>query len=136
MSIKGRRTSRMRASAARRQRGDRFAAVDEPDARTWLVDYLPIIRGPDGRLAVIGLAVIGWPSLVGVTVCGHQPSRRCRMGRSRGRTIVAVASAGAAAIALSVGTAAPALAAGGQAPGAPGKASNWVPGDKDGFGTA
>src|SRR5690348_9865894 len=58
------------------------------------------------------------------------------MARTRTRSIVCLASAGAVVIALGVGTAAPALAAGGQAPGAPGKASNWVPGDKDGFGTA
>src|SRR5688500_10006586 len=32
--------------------------------------------------------------------------------------------------------AAPALAAPSKAPGAPGKASDWAPGDKDGFGTS
>src|SRR2546423_11453742 len=50
--------------------------------------------------------------------------------------MVCRAAAGAVVIALGVGTASPVLAAGGEAPGAPGKASNWVPGDKDGFGTA
>src|SRR2546429_46604 len=58
------------------------------------------------------------------------------MARTRTRSIVCLASAGAVVIALGVGTASPVLAAGGEAPGAPGKASNWVPGDKDGFGTA
>jgi glucoamylase len=58
------------------------------------------------------------------------------MARTRHRSIVCIASAGAVVIALGVGTASPVLAAGGEAPGAPGKASNWVPGDKDGFGTA
>ncbi|MGI9004787.1 MAG: glycoside hydrolase family 15 protein [Streptosporangiaceae bacterium] len=50
--------------------------------------------------------------------------------------IVSLASAGVTVIALGVGPALPARAASGEAPGAPGKASNWVPGDKDGFGTA
>jgi len=58
------------------------------------------------------------------------------MARTRTRSIVCLASAGAVVIALGVGTASPVLAAGGEAPGAPGKASNWVPGNKDGFGTA
>jgi glucoamylase len=58
------------------------------------------------------------------------------MAHGRTRTIVSLATAGSAIIALSVGTASPVLAAGGEAPGAPGKASDWVRGDKDGFGTA
>lgn len=47
----------------------------------------------------------------------------------------AVASGLALVISLGVATS-PALAAGGAAPGAPGAASDWVTGDKDGFGTA
>jgi glucoamylase len=57
--------------------------------------------------------------------------------RGRIRTVTSIGSAAALVIAL--GVAAPpglATAASGPAPGAPGAASDWVPGDKDGFGTA
>jgi glucoamylase len=58
------------------------------------------------------------------------------MARTRTRSMVSVALAAAVVIALGAGTASPVLAAGGEAPGAPGKAANWDRGDKDGFGTA
>src|SRR6187551_2379249 len=51
----------------------------------------------------------------------------------------AAAIAGAAltaALVIAPGGSPGALAAAGAAPGAPGTASDWVPGDKDGFGTA
>jgi glucoamylase len=57
--------------------------------------------------------------------------------RGRIRTVVSVGSV--AALVLALGVAAPsvlAAAPSGQAPGAPGAASDWVTGDKDGFGTA
>src|SRR5690242_994015 len=62
--------------------------------------------------------------------------RRCKMARTRTRSMVSVALAAAVVAALGAGTASPVLAAGGEAPGAPGKAANWDRGDKDGFGTA
>ena len=53
------------------------------------------------------------------------------------RKLVILGSAAAAVIALSVApTHAVAVAQSGEAPGAPGAASDWVTGDKDGFGTA
>jgi glucoamylase len=55
--------------------------------------------------------------------------------RSHIRKAVGLGSA-AVLIATALATAAPALAAYREAPGAPGAASDWVPGDKDGFGTA
>jgi glucoamylase len=55
-----------------------------------------------------------------------------RSAISRG---VALGSVAALVIALGIG-ASPAVAAGPSAPGAPGAASDWVTGDKDGFGTA
>ena len=65
--------------------------------------------------------------------------------RARIRTVVTLGSAAALAVGLGVSPAlaTPALtspvlvlARSGQAPGAPGAASDWVTGDKDGFGTA
>ncbi len=55
----------------------------------------------------------------------------------RPRGVIAALSGAAitAALVVAPGTA-PAVAATGAAPGAPGTASTWVPGDKDGFGTA
>lgn len=58
------------------------------------------------------------------------------MTRTRTLTIGSLALSAAMVIALSTATGSPALAASGEAPGAPGHASNWAPGDKDGFGTA
>ena len=57
--------------------------------------------------------------------------------RARIRTVVTVGSAAALVMALGFG-ASPVLASArsGEAPGAPGAASDWVTGDKDGFGTA
>ncbi|HEX9230379.1 MAG TPA: glycoside hydrolase family 15 protein [Jatrophihabitantaceae bacterium] len=56
------------------------------------------------------------------------------MKRSASRKGVGLASAAVLAMALGLGP--PAVAAGASAPGAPGAASDWVTGDKDGFGTA
>ena len=56
--------------------------------------------------------------------------------RARIRTVVTVGSAAALAIALAVGASPAAAASQTEAPGAPGAASDWVTGDKDGFGTA
>jgi glucoamylase len=58
---------------------------------------------------------------------------RKALGLGSAAVLVAAAS-GTASPAL--GTASPALASYSQAPGAPGAASDWVTGDKDGFGTA
>src|ERR1044071_747544 len=58
------------------------------------------------------------------------------MTRTRTLTIGSLALSVAMIIALSTGTGSPGPAASGEAPGAPGHASNWAPGDKDGFGTA
>src|SRR6201987_44921 len=58
------------------------------------------------------------------------------MTRIPTRTIVALSASAAMVIGLSTWTGSPALAASGEAPGAPGKASNWAPGDKGGFGNA
>ena len=60
------------------------------------------------------------------------------MKRSRVRSGVILGSAAALVMAAVGIGAAPAVAAGsrGEAPGAPGAASDWVTGDKDGFGTA
>jgi glucoamylase len=58
------------------------------------------------------------------------------MARTRTRSMVSVALAAVVVVALGAGTASPVLAAGGEAPGAPGKAATWDRGDKDGFGTA
>src|SRR6266496_5426603 len=57
--------------------------------------------------------------------------------RARIRTVVTLGSAAALVTALGFG-ASPVLASArsGEAPGAPGAASDWVTGDKDGFGTA
>ena len=57
--------------------------------------------------------------------------------RARIRTVVTLGSAAALVVALGFG-ASPVLASArsGKAPGAPGAASDWVTGDKDGFGTA
>src|SRR2546430_7958966 len=57
--------------------------------------------------------------------------------RARIRTVVTVGSAAGLVMALGFG-ASPVLASArsGEAPGAPGAASDWVTGDKDGFGTA
>lgn len=53
------------------------------------------------------------------------------------RTVLALGSAATVVLALGVGAGSvPAVAQTGQAPGAPGAASDWVTGDKDGFGTA
>ncbi len=57
-----------------------------------------------------------------------------QMKRSASRKGVGLASAAVLAMALGLGP--PAVAAGASAPGAPGAASDWVTGDKDGFGTA
>src|SRR4051794_7675497 len=61
-----------------------------------------------------------------------RPPRRVRAG------LVAALTGAAVTVALVVapGGAVTAQAASGAAPGAPGTASDWVPGDKDGFGTA
>src|SRR4051794_41319697 len=59
------------------------------------------------------------------------------MWRARFRTGLALGSAAMLVVALAgSASVADASASGGQAPGAPGAASDWVPGDKDGFGTA
>jgi glucoamylase len=52
------------------------------------------------------------------------------------RRLLAAATCAGAAVAVLVAPASPAPAASGQAPGAPGLPSTWVPGDKNGFGTA
>jgi glucoamylase len=52
------------------------------------------------------------------------------------RGIVGLASGAALVVALAVATPPVQAAPRGQAPGAPGRASDWVTGDKDGFGTA
>src|SRR5690349_11909194 len=52
------------------------------------------------------------------------------------RTVLAAVAAGAAVVALTVVPAGVSAAAAGDAPGAPGQASTWAEGDKDGFGTA
>ena len=57
-----------------------------------------------------------------------------QMKRSASRKGVGLASAAVLAMALGLGP--PAVAAGASAPGAPGAPSEWVTGDKDGFGTA
>src|SRR4051794_29719587 len=59
------------------------------------------------------------------------------MRRSRWHVILTVGSVPALVVALAVAVApGVAEARSGAAPGAPGTASTWVPGDKDGFGTA
>src|SRR4051794_15132782 len=59
------------------------------------------------------------------------------MWRARFRTGLALGSAAMLVVALAGSASlAVASASGGPAPGAPGAASDWVPGDKDGFGTA
>ena len=61
------------------------------------------------------------------------------MTRSPWRTTLTIGTVTVLATALAVGVTAPpagASATTGTAPGAPGTASTWVPGDKDGFGTA
>jgi glucoamylase len=52
------------------------------------------------------------------------------------KTVISAGAAAAAVLALVVIPAGPGAAAARSAPGAPGTASDWVPGDKDGFGTA
>ncbi|HYU66088.1 MAG TPA: hypothetical protein VEK09_05005, partial [Jatrophihabitantaceae bacterium] len=56
------------------------------------------------------------------------------MKRSASRKGIGLASAAVLDMALGLGP--PAVAAGASAPGAPGAPSEWVTGDKDGFGTA
>ena len=59
------------------------------------------------------------------------------MGRQRSRTATALGVTAVLVAALAVGVdTGSATAATGAAPGAPGQASDWSPGDKDGFGTA
>ncbi len=53
-----------------------------------------------------------------------------------GRAVAALLAAGVTVALVAVPGAAPSQAAAGAAPGAPGTPSDWVPGDKDGFGTA
>src|SRR4029450_11971048 len=65
-----------------------------------------------------------------------RPPRRPKTMRARTRPVVTVGSAAALAIALAVGASPAAAAPRTEAPGPPGAASAWVPGDKDGFGTA
>src|SRR4029453_19376452 len=85
-----------------------------------------------------------WPP-----VRGGRPASRAPPGPRRGPPMlsisrprpaqVAAAISGAAltaALVIAPGGSPGALAAAGAAPGAPGTASDWVPGDKDGFGTA
>src|SRR5690349_17555949 len=56
--------------------------------------------------------------------------------RARIRTVVTVGSAAALVMALGFGASPVLASARSEAPGAPGAASDWVTGDKDGFGTA
>ena len=53
-----------------------------------------------------------------------------------GRAVAALLAAGVTVALVALPGAAPSQAAAGAAPGAPGTPSDWVPGDKDGFGTA
>jgi glucoamylase len=81
------------------------------------------------------------PGQLGLWDCGvgrrSAAAAEVQIMRARIRTVVTVGSAAALVMALGFG-ASPALAPArsGEAPGAPGAASDWVTGDKDGFGTA